>query len=43
MFLVSTLYGRDEYCNKNNIKMTRLPYTMSCDEIKDAIKNIINP
>ena len=34
---------KNEYCALNNIQMTRLPYTMSYEEIRDTIKNIINP
>lgn len=34
---------KDEYCKNNNIPLTRLPYTMSFGEIKESIKNIINP
>lgn len=34
---------KNEFCAKNNIPLTRLPYTMSNADIKDTIKNIINP
>lgn len=34
---------KNDYCRKNNIPMTRLPYTMSFEEVEDTIKNIINP
>lgn len=34
---------KNEYCKSRNIPMTRLPYTMSYEEIKDAIQNIIDP
>ena len=34
---------KDEYCASHNIPMTRLPYTMSYEAIRDTIKNIINP
>ena len=34
---------KTEYCRQHNIPLTRLPYTMSAEEIKDSIKNIINP
>lgn len=34
---------KNAYCKSKNIHMTRLPYTMSYGEIKDAIQNIINP
>jgi len=34
---------KNKYCKDNNIPMTRLPYTMSFEKIKDTIENIINP
>lgn len=34
---------KDEFCKQNKIPLTRMPYTMSPDEITNVIKNIINP
>lgn len=34
---------KDDYCVKNNIPLLRLPYTLTDDEIKEKITNIINP
>lgn len=34
---------KDEFCENAGIPLTRLPYTLSMDEIEDRIKNIINP
>ena len=32
---------KNEYCNRNNIKLLRLPYTLSNDEIKQRIYNVL--
>lgn len=34
---------KNEYCKKNNINLLRLPYTLTENEIKDKIANIIYP
>lgn len=34
---------KDEYCANNNIPLLRLPYTLTDEEIKQEITNIINP
>lgn len=34
---------KNEYCAKNNIPLLRLPYTLTDEEIKQEITNIINP
>lgn len=31
------------YCRDNNITLLELPYTLSCDDIKNRIKSVINP
>ena len=31
---------KNKYCEENNIKLIRLPYTMSCSEIKDTISTL---
>lgn len=34
---------KNKYCKENNIKLLRLPYTLTENEIKDKITNIIYP
>ena len=34
---------KNRYCKAHQIQMTRLPYTMSFEQIKESIQNIINP
>lgn len=34
---------KNEYCQNNNIPLLRLPYTLTPDEIKQKIEDILNP
>jgi very-short-patch-repair endonuclease len=34
---------KNEYCKNNNIKLLRLPYTYSKNDIKNEILNILSP
>lgn len=34
---------KNEYCSRHNINLVRLPYTLSDDEIKDKVLNIVYP
>ena len=34
---------KDDYCKKNNIPLLKLPYTLTVEEIKEKIIDIINP
>lgn len=34
---------KNKYCKENNITLLRLPYTLTDDEIKEQILNILNP
>lgn len=34
---------KDDYCSKNGIRLMRLPYTLSKEDIKEKIISIKNP